>query len=63
MVYRNCQPGEIAAKDKYSAVAYLSSMRTFFAYIAVEDLKCETVNFDTAFLQALVPKGTKVYVE
>ena len=63
MVCGNRQRGSFDAKETYSAVAYLTSMRTFFAYVAAEDLDYKTVDFNTAFLEALVPEGTKVYVE
>ncbi|MBE3046502.1 hypothetical protein IMZ48_29030 [Candidatus Bathyarchaeota archaeon] len=63
VVLGNRQVGLWHATDLYAAVAHLSSMRAFFAHVAVQDLECEALDFDTAFLRAKIPEGTEIYVE
>ncbi|MBE3046303.1 hypothetical protein IMZ48_27955 [Candidatus Bathyarchaeota archaeon] len=63
VVCGNYQTGYWEPRDKFAAVAHLTSMRVFFAYVAAEDLECQTFDFDTAFLEADVPAGRDIYVQ
>ena len=63
MVQGNRQLGEWDAQDVYSAIAHMTTIRLFFAWVAAHDLECECVDFDTAFLNAMVPADTTVYIE
>lgn len=44
-------------------MAHGSSVRTFFAWVAIQDLECESSDFNTAFLKARIPSGQRFYVQ
>ena len=51
-------------QDIYAAVANSVSVRLFLCIMAINDFECEQYDFNTAFLNALIPEdGKKYYVE
>ena len=49
--------------DLYAAVIHLTTLRVILAIVAINDLECETFDMIAAFLNAIVPEGTEVFVE
>ena len=55
----NYEQGSWDTEDVYAAVANAASVKLFLAIMAVMNLKCHQFDFNTAFLNALIPDGKK----
>lgn len=59
----NFEQGSWDIEDVYAAVANAASVKIFLAIMAVLDLECHQFDFNTAFLNALIPPEKRYYVE
>ena len=59
----NYEQGSLDTEDVYAAVANAASVKLFLAIMAVMNLECHQFDFNTAFLNALIPDGKKYFVE
>ncbi len=63
VVCGNFENGDHSPHEVFSAVPYASSIRIFFNMVATLDLHCHQFDIVGAFLNAVVPKDTEVYVQ
>ena len=52
-----------AMQDVYATVASNTSVKIFLTLVATLDLKCEQYDILTAFLNATIDDGTKIYTQ
>jgi hypothetical protein len=63
VVCGNYEEDSWAIQDTYTAVTNVTSLRVFITMAVIKNLEILQFNFNTAYLNVMIPLGINIYIE